>query len=50
MIPGVNPKEIEFVEVYGFADETERGSKGFGSTGRKSMTTSGSLGILGVCE
>jgi deoxyuridine 5'-triphosphate nucleotidohydrolase len=49
VIPGVNPKEIEFVEVFGFTDETERGSKGFGSTGR-GLSTSGSLGILGACD
>lgn len=50
IIPGVNPKEIEFIEVYEFTDQTKRGSKGFGSSGRGKMTTSGSLGILGVCE
>lgn len=49
VIPGVNPKDIEFIEVDAFDDTTLRGSGGFGSTGA-SMTTSGSLGILGVCD
>ena len=47
VIPGVDPREIEFVETDHFDDTTVRGDKGFGSTG---MTTSGSLGILGVCD
>lgn len=52
VIPGVNPRDIEFIEISEFRDETTRGSGGFGSTGRGQpmQTVSGSLGILGVCD